>query len=166
MGRALLQQYLFYTNKDPQNYLFINVGASIPIITWKLTKNFSHIISDRSLSSCSLYSRNNQRTTLDVESSSIPVKDVELFYRLIERLLITSKITRPDVLDCVTYVLTIMELLKNHCKNRNLNTDLLFLKKIQIIVLLSAEDQCTHFEMLLSKYKSYIIIILQQIIQS
>ena len=35
-----------------------------------------------------------------------------------------------------------------------------------MFVLSSAEDQCTHFETLFSKHKSYILIILQQIIQS
>ena len=113
-----------------------------------------------------LYSGNNQRSKLDVKSSSIPVKHLELFYCLIGRLLFTSEITRPDVLDCVTYVLTMMELSTNYCKNRNLNTDLLLMKKIQIIVLIPTEDWYTHFETLFLKHKKYILVILQQIIQS
>ena len=131
---------LFYTNKDLKNHTFIDVGTSIPIITWKLTKNCSHIISDKPLSSCSSYSGNNQRFKLDVESSSIPVKDIELFYCLIGRLSFTSKITRPDIQACVTYVLTMMKLPTNYRKDRNLNTDILFVKKMQIFVLSSAED--------------------------
>ena len=86
-----------------------------------------------------MYSGNNQRFKLDVESSSTPVKDIELFYRLIGRLLFTSEITRPDVQACVTYVLTMMKLPTNYCKNRNLNTDIMFMKKIQIFVLSSTE---------------------------
>ena len=35
-----------------------------------------------------------------------------------------------------------------------------------MFVLSSIEDQCTHFETLFSKHKNYILIILQQIIQS
>ena len=35
-----------------------------------------------------------------------------------------------------------------------------------MFVLSSAEDRCTHFETLFSKHKNYILIILQQIIQS
>ena len=130
----ILQQHLFYTDKDPKNYLFINIGISLPIITWKLTKNCSYIIRNGLLSSYSFYSGNNQRSKLDVESSCIPVNCIELFYRLIRRLLFTSETTRPDVIDCVTYILIMIELPTNSCKNRNLNTDLLFTKKTHICI--------------------------------
>ena len=46
-GTNILQKHLFYKNKDPKNYPFIDIGTSILNITWKLTKNHSHIISDR-----------------------------------------------------------------------------------------------------------------------
>ena len=59
-----------------------------------------------------------------------------------------------------------MELQTNYHKNRNLNTDLLFTKKTQMFVLSSTEEWCFHFETLLYKHKNYILIILQQIIQS
>ena len=136
----ILRHHLFYTNKNLKNYPFIHVGKSISIITCKLTKKFSHIISNRLLSSCSLYYGNNQRSKLEVELSSMHVKHIELFYRFIGRLLSKSGITVPDVLNCVTYVLTMMELPTNYCKNRNLNTDPFFTKKIQIIVLSPTED--------------------------
>ena len=139
-GTKILQHHIFYTNKDPKNYPFIDINTSIPIVTWKLTESRSHIISNRLLSSYSSYSGNNQRSKLDGESSSIPVNHIELFYRLIGKLLLTSKITRLDVLDCVTYVLTMMELPTNYCKNRNLNTNLLFTKKTQMFVLSPTED--------------------------
>ena len=70
-GTSLLQQHLFYTNKDPKNYTFIDVGASIPIVTWKLTKNHSHMISDRLFSSCSSYYGSHQRSKYNDKSSSI-----------------------------------------------------------------------------------------------
>ena len=103
---------------------------------------------------------------LDVESSSILVKDIELLYCLIGRLLFTSKISRPDILDYVTYLLTMMELPTKYCMNRNFNTDLLFTKKILMFALPSTEDQCTHFKTSFSKHKNNILIIPQQIIQS
>ena len=37
-------------------------------------------------------------------SPSVLEKDIELLYRLIERLLLTSKITRLDVQACVAYI--------------------------------------------------------------
>ena len=58
-GTNILHQHLFYTNRNPKNYPFIDICISIPIVTWKLTKNCSHIISDRLLSTYSLYSGNN-----------------------------------------------------------------------------------------------------------
>ena len=88
------------------------------------------------------------------------MKDIELLYRLIRRLLFTSKITRPNEQDYVTSLLTTMELLMNYHKNRQLNTDLLLIKKIQMCVLSSTEDQYTHFETLFYEHKNYILIIL------
>ena len=57
-----------------------------------------------------------------------------------------------------------MELPMNYHKNRNLNTDLLFMK-IRIFILSSTEGQHTHLETLFYEYKNYILIISQQIIQ-
>ena len=58
-----------------------------------------------------------------------------------------------------------MKLPINYHKNRNLNTDLLFTKKIQIFVLLSTEDRYTLFETLFCEHNYYFLIILQQITQ-
>ena len=118
-------------NDDLKNYPFINAGASFPIIVLELTKNCSHIISGISIPGRSTYSENKQRFKLNVESPSIPEKDIELFYRFIAILLFTSKITRPDVQACVAYIFTRMELPTNCHKDRHLNIDILFLKKIQ-----------------------------------
>ena len=59
-----------------------------------------------------------------------------------------------------------MELPMNYHKNRNLNTDLIFMKKIRMFVLSSPEDRYNHFETLYYEHKNYILIILQQIILS
>ena len=123
------------------------------------------MISDRPLSSCSLYYWSHQRSKHNEESLSIPIKDIELFYCLIGRLLITSNITRPNVQDCVISLLTTMELPMNYHKNRNLNADLLFKKKIRMLVLSSTEDRNNHSKILFNEHKNYILIILQQIIQ-
>ena len=93
-------------------------------------------------------------------------KDIELFYRFIERLLFTSNITRSNVQDCVTSLVTTIELPMKYHRNRNLNTDLLFKKKKQMFILSSTKAQNNHFETLFYECKNYILIILQQIIQS
>ena len=117
---TLLQQHLFYTNKDLKNYTLIYVGTSITIVTWKLTKNCSHMISNRPLSSCSSYYGSYQKFKHNNKTSSIPIKNIEVFYRLNRRLLFTSNITRPNIHDCVISLLTTMELPMNYYKNRNL----------------------------------------------
>ena len=164
--KNILQQRLTYTNKDLKKYPFINTSASIPIVAWKLTKNCSHIISDLFIPDCLLHSANNQRFKLDAESPSISEKDIESLYYLIGRLLLTSKITISDVQACVTYILTRIELSTNYHNGRHLHIDILFVKRIRMFVLSSIENTCTHFEMLFSKYKNYILNILQQSIQS
>ena len=57
-------------------------------------------------------------------------KDIGLLHRLIERLLFSSKITRPDVFACVSYIITRMELPTNYHEDGHLNVDVLFMKKI------------------------------------
>ena len=107
-GTNQLQQHLFYTNKDLKNYAFIDVGTSILIVTWKITKNHPHIISQSPFSSCSSFYGSNQRSERNDESSSIPINDIELFYCLIGRLLFTRKITTQNVQDGVTSLLITM----------------------------------------------------------
>ena len=128
--KNILQQRLFYTNEDMKNYPFIYTDTSIPIVAWKLMKNCSYIISDISIHDCSPYSGNSQSFKLDAASPSMSEKDIILLYRLIRRLLFTSKITISDVQACVTYILTRMELPTNYHKSRHLNVDILFVKKI------------------------------------
>ena len=60
----------------------MNNNKSIPIVTWKLTKNRSHIISDISISGQIPDSGFDQKFKLDAESE----KDIGLLYCLIERL--------------------------------------------------------------------------------
>ena len=59
-----------------------------------------------------------------------------------------------------------MKLPTNNHKDRHLNIDILFVKKIKMFVLSSIEDKCMHFETLFSKHNKYIIHKLQQFIQS
>ena len=116
----ILQQRLIYTNKEVKNYSFIDTGASIPIVAWKLTKNHSHIISDVSIPGCSSHSGNSQRFKLDADSPSVS----ELLYYIIGSLLFTRKITISDIKACVTYIFTMMELTTNYHKGRHLNIDI------------------------------------------
>ena len=112
------------------------------------------------------HSGNSQRFKLDAELPSISEKDIELLHCLIGSLLFTSKVTISKVQACITYILKRMELSINYHNGRNLNIDMLFVNKIQMFVLSFVEDQCTHFEVLFSEHKNYILNILQQIIQS
>ena len=162
--KNILQQRLFYTNKDLKNYPFIDIGASIPIVAWKLTKNHSHIISDIFIPGHSPHCGNSQRLKLDTDSPSMLEKDIELLYCLIGRLLFISKTAISDVQACVTYIVTRIKLPTNYCKGRHLNIDIFFVKKIQMFVLSSLEDRCRHFETLFSKHNKYILNIIQQII--
>ena len=99
----ILKQHLFYMNEHMKNYSLIDTGASIPIIAWELTKNCSYINSDILVPSHSPNFGNSHRFKLDADSSNMSEKDIELLYRLIGRLLFTSKITTSDVQACVTY---------------------------------------------------------------
>ena len=49
-------------------------------------------------------------------------KDIQLFYRLIGRLLFTSKVTISEVKTCVTYILIKMELSTNYHNGRQWKT--------------------------------------------
>ena len=79
------------------------------IFSCRLTKNLSHIVSGTFILSCSSYSRNDKQFKLDVESPSLPDKNTELFYCLVTHLLFTSKVARPDIQACVTYIFTRMK---------------------------------------------------------
>ena len=57
-------------------------------------------------------------------------KDIGLLHRLIERLLFSSRITRPDVLACVSYIIMKMELPTNYHKDGHLNVNVLFVYHI------------------------------------
>ena len=77
---------------------------------------------------------------LKTDSPSMSDKDKRLLYSLIERLLFMCEITKPDVHACVSYIITRMELPTICHKDRHLNVDELFVKKIQLFVLSSTED--------------------------
>ena len=160
------QRHLLYKNKDKNNYLLMDTSTSIPIFFWKSTKKQSHIIRNMSIPGRLPYFGSNHRFELNTESPSMSDKDIRLLYSLIERLLFISRITRPDVHACVSYIITRMELPTIYHKNRHLNVDVLFVKKIQLFVLSSTEDRSTHLESLFSKHSIYLLNIIQQIIQS
>ena len=92
-------------------------------------------------------------------------KDIGLLYCLTKRLLLASKINRPDVHACTLYIITRMELPTNCHKDAHLDLDALFVKKILMFMLSSTEDQNSHVEILFYEHKNYVLIILQQIIQ-
>ena len=140
------QQHLLFTNEDKRNYPFTNNNTYLPIVTWKLTKNQSHIISDISTPGRLPHSGFSQRFVLNANSPCMSEKDIGIFHRLIEKLLFSRKITRPDALACVSYIVTRMELPTNyHSKDGHLNVDVLFMKKIRLFILLSVENQCMEF---------------------
>ena len=93
-------------------------------------------------------------------------KDKRLLYSLIEKLLYIREITTPEVHDCVLYIITRMESPTICQENRHFKIDVLLVKKIQLFVLSSTEDRCTHLELLFSKYANYVLKVTQQIIQS
>ena len=72
-----------------RTYPLMDNGKLIPIVTWKLTKNCSHIISDIPIPGQILHFGFNQRFKLDADSPSMSEKDIELLYCLIERLLLS-----------------------------------------------------------------------------
>ena len=159
------QRLLLYTNEYKKNNPPMNIGSSVPIFSWKLTKKQSHIINDITIPGLLLYSGFSQRFNLNAESPNMSEKDIGLLYHLIERLLLVSKITRPDVHTCASYIITRMELPTNYHKGAHLNLDALFVKKTRMFALSSTDDQNNHVETLFCKHKNYILIILQQIIQ-
>ena len=65
-------------------------GKFIPIVTWKLTKNCLHIISDISILGQIPHSGFDRRFKLDVDSPSMSEKDIGLLYHLIERSVLTT----------------------------------------------------------------------------
>ena len=144
----------------------MNTGASVPIVAWKLTKKKSHIISDILIPSHLLRSRFSQRFKLNAEPPIMLENDIGLLYRLIKRLLLTSKITRPGENACVSYIITRMGLLTNYYKDGHLNVDVLFVKKIWLFILSSGEDQYMHLESLFLNILNTYQNILQQTIQS
>ena len=92
-----------------RTYLPMDNGKYIPIVTWKLTKNCSHIISDISIPGQILHSCLDQRFKLDTNSQSMSENDIGLLYRLIERLLLSCNVTRLNISACVSYIIARME---------------------------------------------------------
>ena len=111
------QHHLLYKNEDKNNYPLMDTSTSIPIVSWKITKKRSHIISDISIPGQLPHFGFSHRFELNTDSPSMSDKDIRLLYSLIERLLCISEITRPDVHACVSYIITRMELPTIYHKN-------------------------------------------------
>ena len=92
---------------------------------------------DELKNSRSHYSGNDQLFKVDVESPRLPVKDTELFYHQVARLLFASKRARPDIQACVASLFTKVKLPTNYYKDIHVDIDLSFVNKIQILLTLS-----------------------------
>ena len=82
----VLHQSLLFTNENKTNYSSTNNNMYIPIVTWKNTKNQSHIISDISTPGRLPHSGSSQRFVLNTNSTSMLEKDIGLLHRRIEGL--------------------------------------------------------------------------------
>ena len=114
----------------------------LPISTCKFTMfdYFKDVIvktADDLKNSRSPYSENSQLIKIDVNSPSLPSKDAELFYCHVARLLFVRKRTRPNIPACVISLFTRVKSPMGYCKDLHLNIDLLFLNKIQILLMIS-----------------------------
>ena len=83
-GKNNIPQWsIFYTNEDMRTYPLMDNGKYVPIVTWKLTKNRSNIISDISIPGWIPNFGFDQRLKLDAGSQSMSKNDIELLYHLI-----------------------------------------------------------------------------------
>ena len=72
----------------------MDTSTSISIVSWKITKKPSPIISDISIPGCLPHSGFSHRFKMNADSPSMSDKDIQLLYCLIKRLLFIIKITR------------------------------------------------------------------------
>ena len=74
----------------------MDTSTSIPIVSWKLTKKQSHIISDILIPSQLPHSRFSHRFELNTDSPSMSDKDKWLLYSLIEQLSFIPEVTTKE----------------------------------------------------------------------
>ena len=125
-----------------------------------------HIINDKSIPGCLLHRGFSHRFKLNTGLPSMSDKDKRLLYSLIKRLLFIREITVPDVHACVSYIITRMESPSICHENDLLQSDVISVKKLQLFVLSSKEEQRVRLKSLISKHTKYLLKIYQQIIQS
>ena len=117
----MIWQCLFNTDEDSKNCSYIVSGAFILISTCKFTMfDYSKdvIVQAFDLKNCRLhYSGNNQLFKVDIDSTSLPAKDTELFYCNVARLLFASKKSRPDIQACVASLFAREELPMKYYKD-------------------------------------------------
>ena len=87
----------------------MDTSASVPIVSWKLTKKQSHIISDISIPGRLPHFGFSHRFELNNDSPSTSDEDKRLLYSLMEGLLSIHKITALDVHACISSIITRME---------------------------------------------------------
>ena len=126
-------QHLLYKNKDKNKYPHMDTSTSISIVSWKITKKRSHIISDILIPGQLPHFGFSHRFELNTASPSMSDKDIRWLYSLIEKLLFISEITRLDVHAYVSYIITRMELQTIYHKDRHLNVDVKCVKKIHCL---------------------------------
>ena len=107
MVKIMYNNKVYSVGEVMKTYPLMDNEKSIPIVTWKLTKNCSHIISDISIPRRIPHSGFDQRFKLDADSPSMSEKDIWLLYHLIRRLLLSCKVTRPDISACVSYIIEV-----------------------------------------------------------
>ena len=83
-------------------------------------------------------------------------KDEELFYSHVARLLFTGKKIRPNKQAYVTSLFIRVELPLNYYNYIHLDIDLLFVNKIQMLLMISWNGIFMYFKTLLSKHNKYI----------
>ena len=113
-----------------RTYPLMDNEKSSPIVTWKLTKNRSHIISNILIPGQIPHFGFDQRIKLDAGPSSMSEQDIELLYHLIKRLLLSCKVTIPYISACVSYIIARIESSTKYYEDQQLNVDVLFMKKI------------------------------------
>ena len=107
--------------------------------------------------SCSHYFRNNQVFKIDDDSPSLPPKGTKLFYHHVARILFTNKKSRPDIQACITSLFTRMKSPMDYYKDIYLDIDLLFVNKIQILLMIYWNIRFIYFKTLISKHNKYIL---------
>ena len=98
---------------------------------------------DNLKNSCSYYPGNDQLFKVGYDSSSLPLKDVELFSCHVTRLLFVSKRARPDIQVCLVFLCTRVKLPTKHAYKK-LGRVISYLKEtVHLPLVIGADDSRT-----------------------